>query len=1123
MPVSNSDINASFQKITLAVRIDGGEVGRVVGVTVSEGLSQVNAQATISFTERPGNAAVRKKVEIYAGYNGNTDLIFSGELSGRDWRYFPGEVALDARDLFARLRLNWGGEDREYTSQDDAAIIQNLVEAMGIPSSLTHIESSAWTLGVVESVIAPSGRAFQPLIAEIDDLAGMKTFTRAGVIYRQAVGSNIGIGAAWTYEEGVNIINIERRETDEIVNRCVVTGLEYEGLLVGGPGVAEAQADNPYVPDPPRYVSEDKQSNLVEDDAKALEIAVRTVRDKNRLPTIYEIEAIFNPKIKPRSVIRVISSKVETGSASLIVDRVQHTIRAASARTHITTLPGTVDATAQNIPPLAAFDVKLFREGEDTGAGVTALVVGVADGSSSSDPDGDTLTYEWALSVDAGSVTPTSGTAAIIRFVIDGAATELTISLTVTDAGGAEATVERVIPLSASNMLTEPLYTAEDGLIAASADGEQTWSEFTVSGDAYTTPIAPAWGTIWGAGDGHIWASIDKLATPAVDLGAPHGAVACTAVWVHEVDQTRLWAAFDDGAVVSGVMDPIGVAATWTAVGTIPDGPVIEIRESVGSIGDLRATAGQGYYHSGDGGSSWELLHTFDTAWRMAAGFGLNLASGLNDAAPLFAEEGSAPTVPGGVEHMRGLTFGWQTQALYATDEAANLYTTDDTFASLTAHADTLPAQGNQMIRSGNVNGVIYIACGDGTGVNNGAVKWLPDTKAPWYIRKTTARRVNMIGYGPAAPPFAPVAVLLIPYGGSGATDKVWRYAPGVGWTGIDPPQAGWYWQGIVANPYNREQWLLWGSSSTNFVEWFVVSGRIVELSGETPLYLTSDGGATWAPIDLMIGGSKDAANGRLTVAWSDTSPDSWAATIAETETGKENAALYRGSSASTEESPMLLGPEFGTGVEVYGLAPGLAGDWIVSFSYIFPSDRVHEIMYVTATQFSPPAFGQQVVQGPGAALDRKLDSRLMVLLGGGLAADDMLVLADYRNVGTGGTYTHENLEGVGFAQSFALDAVFVGFRGNGVAQVVDPHGDTGDPQVSVVPGTEGIAVGAVRAGRQTRTAVAVVKGNSTAPASPLELFIRSNGVWSTLAGPAATTNDKVVNYVEVLDQVEEA
>jgi len=852
------------QKPQWEVRIAGRVVPKVLEVQTSAGFDQINAEATISVAERPSWADEGDSVTIWGKNGANAGQIFAGELVTLDWTYAPTKIGLVCQGILARTRLEWGGDEYEYTEQDDAAIIRNLLEKMGIPSSAASIESSSWTLGTIDPITLKEGDVPYNIIQEIDDLAGYRTYElTTGVIVRRRVSGVAGANAAITYSQGVTVLPSPKRNRSRlgIVNRAIVTGVEYEGLTIGGPGVAEASAANIYIPSPPGFITENVQSALVEDDAKALEIAKRIVADKNRRPEVVEFEVPFDPRVQPGMTLGVAADGLELDSSTVFCQYVSHNL-GNPAKTTIRALGGALTPAAA-WPPVAAFTFQAFLEGEDTGAGVTPLYVCVCDGGQSYDPDGTIATYAWAAAGDTGSVTPSSGSGPVFRFVADGASV-VTVALTVTDNDGLTNVLERALPLTTASALVEDLYLAY-GDVACSSDGEQSWRTATpASGDATClAPFAPSWGEVWGTSTGHIYATWDKLVTALVDLGAPHGAVACTAVWVHETEETRAWAGFSDGRVYFGELDLDAHTATWTHRGTIAEGPIVEIRESYGALNELRATAGTSYYYSTNGGATWTLVHTFDVARRMAAGFDENMATGLNTTPPIFGEV-TTPTVPGGVTHLRAITFGWRQQALYAADDAAGLYTTDDTFAAFTAHADTTAAQANHMIRSGNVDGVIYLAEGDGTG-SNGFQKWIPDVAAPFWIRQTGTDAGLMIGYGGAH--LLPVNVdLLLVRADVTVANQVYYYSHVTAtWTDRtgDLP-GGKVWNGISGSPLDpANAWAVWN---------------------DTEVYVTLNGGTNWAAVTgigaraaiYSQGGAAHDHYHYAAVEWSATTAQEW-------------------------------------------------------------------------------------------------------------------------------------------------------------------------------------------------------------------------------------------------------
>lgn len=1078
------------QRITFEVRIAGTLVPNVLEVSCSAGFDQINAEATVWCTTRPSQADERQPVTIWASNSGTgTGQIFGGEITGFDWTYAPGKVGIVCGDLLARTRDDWGGDDEEYTSQDSDAIVRNVLEKNAIPSSSAHIEGGGWTLGVINPVTLKSGDdGYGSIIQPIDDLEGYRTFSlTSGTIMRLRVTGSPGGSPAMTFEKGVTILSSPRhnRTAVGIVNRVIITGVEYEGLTVGGPGVGEASTANPYVSNVSGYNTERIQSNLVEDDATALLFAQRRVADKNRRPEYVEFAVPLEPRVQPGMSIAVTHPDLEAGGTNLFCQHVAHSITASGATTTIRAIGGQLTVPA-NLPPVVDFTLQLFLEGQDTGSGVAPIVIGVADASQSYDPDGTIASYAWTVSATGATPAPTSGSAAVLRFTLDGTATDVTVALTITDDGGATATLSKTVTITQSNMLVEDIYLAY-GDVACSSDGEQTWQTATPASGIATclAPFAPDWGELWGTSTGHLYATFDKLASALVDLGQPHGAVACTSVWVHETDTTRLWAGFNDGQVYSGVLDVAGHTATWTHVGTIPEGPVREIRESYGALGELRATAGQGYYYSTNGGASWSLQHTFDTAWRMAAGFDTNLASGLNDAAPLYDEDGTPPTVPGGVTHIRGLAFGWRVQELYAADDSAALYIGAGPSFDLSASADTTDAITNHMIRSGNIDRVVYMAIGDGTGTNNGFQKWLPDVAAPFYIKQTGSAQGYMIAYGPAHPPVNPNAELvLLPRGASGAADKIFYYTAAAGWTSLTPPSASKYWTHLVASPLAPDHWLLFGNSNTG-ASYTTSGGNVVMANGSTAmLWRSDDAGQTWTACTLPSPGISPIEI--LNLSWSLTDPDAWYIAAQDDNT---TTALWRGTSTTgasvvtdTTTNAYLI------------LLPGLDGD--VYFAPAAGGAGTKKAIYVDAGNAWHVPSGSGVGSNVSSA-DYVRGTRRSVMM----VSTTLYTATDYRTA-------QPVTSGVGGGGSVAYcNGIAMLGDSNGIIHVLDPFGTPSTVQATGI----GTPMNTIRSDRQTQTRAAAIQTGSTL------ISVYNGTTWFTLTGPADADATKLSPYLEVI------
>src|SRR5262249_29400552 len=151
---------------------------------------------------------------------------------------------------------------------------------------------------------------------------------------------------------------------------------------------------------PPGEVADEIQSDLVEDNTKAQEIAAREVGDRNRRPEYLELVVIGNPLIQAGQTIGVTHEDVGADNAHVFVEHVDQNISSSGYTTTIRTTGGNLsgyDASPVTAAPVASFVLTLYLESIDTGSSIQTVYIGVADGSASFDPDGTIASYAWTI------------------------------------------------------------------------------------------------------------------------------------------------------------------------------------------------------------------------------------------------------------------------------------------------------------------------------------------------------------------------------------------------------------------------------------------------------------------------------------------------------------------------------------------------------------------------------------------------------------------------------------------------------------------------------------------------------------------------------------------------------
>lgn len=355
-------------------------------------------------------------------------------------------------------------------------------------------------------------------------------------------------------------------------------------------------------------------------------------------------------------------------------------------------------------PPLAAFTVKLMTETLN-GVGVVEVFV---DGSASTSLGGGEI-VAWAWTDD--SVPPQTASGVRTMLLYPAAQLLATITLTVTDTNGKQATVSQTVNLQ-GDLIGPPanrtLSFAAGNTWYVTPNGGKQWNK--VSGEATITvpPISAAGsavadrttaetvGLIATGGTGaSIRATADNLLTPPETRGTLPGQARF--LWQHERDPQLIVAAVGDGVYRS-----TDSGATWALAGRPATGhTVTSVLISVDDPNIIDALAGHQLYTSFDGGATWasQLEGPEEaTARCYALGFArrwVGFTGCPTGASPLRSAEGDIaafPPVTPEVTNIRALTMLVDEPTLIAIDDAGRIWRLNAEDGGEAAQIATMPS-----------------------------------------------------------------------------------------------------------------------------------------------------------------------------------------------------------------------------------------------------------------------------------------------------------------------------------------------------------------------------------------------------------------------------------------------
>jgi len=1150
-----ADLVTSYTRTPSAtVRLNGQRCRGILSLRKTEAFGGSGISGgTVVLRNPPVTPVIGMSLSWTWGYNGQEVDSFTGEVSDILDASYPDRYTLEVKDVLWRAEKSSQviatSPLNDITAK--AAIEYILTTYGGIASGRLSIPTlsasgsawagSAWKLGILtpvqwgDSDTESGGTTALKACQEICACLGYWLYaTAGGNITAKQMERKPSASAYRTFQRGVDLLvegAPERRQSyDSIYNQVSVRGANT-GVL-GAQIYDQYQTTHPLLPSGV-YRDFPFSSFLIEyvnpseaGAASATNIAQRILNVVSRPPDVITARIKADPRLAVGTTIGIVDSGVSLSTAkNYFIYQLETTLDLArGAFDQRLTLDGGAGTTGYTtVPnPESVFSWRLMSEGLNGDAVVEVFL----DGSGSlSLSGGEIVTYAWSTSTTTYGSTPNtaSGVSAVFLFL----ASELTaeITLTVTDTTSKQGSLTQTVDLTGADTLPpiqRVLSIAFGAAWTITPDGGVTVRSETSNGDAISVGIigagvderasassAATYGllaTRGSAGAGGLRQTLDTLLSASTNLVSNSAAITSN-IWQNEANPARVWFAIGTAVYRSldGGLTKTAMAAAPASVSWIMEDPAVD--------NSIFLLAGANMYHATDPTVGYALLYAGpvgatarqfvrsrdgQVTWVCYAG-------APSGEAAQRVETGAVADIA--VTDIRTIALDKDASSLAATlyvvgaDDPASLYSVDGlTGLSAVTSAQTLPsgATAQHMLADPDVD-LLYIADFDSVVAGTGAVrKWFPppSDQLLLMIAGASGQQAHMLGFGSAG--VQPITLLMPSWGGSGATDKLWKYTPAAGWAGLTNPQTGWYWFGVARSIHNDDHLLMWGNNiDQNTTNQFSLSGtalRSLDGSG-SPLYRSIDGGATWTAITLST--NKTRCDGPLFVAWSDSvAGEFYCAMELDTPINDEQVTFWRGSSGSSSCSAIYLSS--GTrNQSTWGMTTGLNGQAVLTATT--GDDDPQNFGYVASGASAYTPVGGDINIELGWLELLAYPSPGVVCRNGG----DVYATADYRTAPPTNQITVS-----GESLAALEEAVFVGNR-TGVQRITTILSGA---SASEEAATTGVVVGTIRPGRRLRASLAVRK------TAGIDVFVYTNGVWGTIAGPSAASSGVLADYVEVVD-----
>lgn len=1101
---------------TATVKLDGQRWRAILSLSYSQRFGENIAGGGVVGRDPPVKPHVGMDISWMWGYNGVEVAGCTGQVSHVNNASYPNRASVQVKDVLWRAdksnQVLATDPLNEITAQD--AVIYLLHHFGGVPSSRLAIPTlsasgaawggSEWVLGILtpvqwgDSDTDSGGTTALKAAAEICSALGYWLYADAGGIVRaKQMERRPSTSARETFQRGVNLLlqgAPERQEDyDSIFNQVTVrganTGVDGAQLLDQRRTTSPLLDDGVYRDFPFSSFLLEYENESDAGVASVTGVSKRIITVVSRVPDVETHRAKADPNRKVGDTAALIDPMVGLTSAKnyfiYAIDRTldlqkgafddQLTLDGGIGSTGFTTIP----------PPDASFSWLLDAETLDG----TAVVVVALDGSGSTSPSGEIVSYAWSTDATPYGGTASSATGVHALLVFTAADSPVNVTLTVTDTTSKTGSFTAAIDLTGAD--TRPpirriLSVAFGAAWTITPDGGATTASETTNGDAVavapygagidaraagTSATYGLLATRGSGGAGGLRQTLDALSTASTNLASASGAIAC--IWANEANPARVWWAIGDTIYRSLDGGATGTAMAKPNAGT----DVSWIIEDPAVDNSVFAACGADLYNTTNPVSGWAVLYPGPpgaTARQFVRSRdGQVTWIGYLDApsgqAAQRIETGALADIA--VTDIRTLALDRNASSLAATltligaDDPAAIYHVDGlTGLSAVTSAATFPAGATAMHMLPDPDfDIYYTADFDSVVSGTGAVRKLIADQLLLMLAGDTGQQAHMLGFG--GPPRTAARILLGTTGTATDGGGIWYYNGA--WTLTKPGPTSWRWLWVSANPFNALEWLALGNSGSGTATKFSVDGAgkiIANGTSASPLWHTADAGATWSPITLIHpvvtsvdGSGVTSAAIASRCSWQ-TAQSGWLFSIRSDDgiTGYDRrTSWWRGSGTTITDGPHTNALIGGFGWQADAHAPGRDNDLILMKTF-----QGHGQFYVAGDATVETLIGTSF-----DAIPYPVDYEA------GALASNLAVAGDDGHLWYSANYRTTLIADTGLTGPTSVTGVASGWVA--VHSVGLYFSSLTPTTATIIPGTEADVCKQVRADRQTHTVVA--------------------------------------------------